>query len=217
MLKLLRKEFPEPACALNHKNAFELLAATILSAQCTDQRVNMVTPSLFRAFPTVMALAAASEEAISDIIHSTGFFRNKAKNLKACATALLMRHDGKVPRTMVELTALPGVGRKTANVVLGNAFGIPGLPVDTHVIRLANLLHLVETQDAVKIETALCSLIPEKEWTDASHVLIMHGRATCIARRPRCAECVIGVYCPSNSQRTLHPAGSQRPSRSQNV
>lgn len=208
-LALLREVFPAPACALTHRNPFELLAATILSAQCTDERVNMVTPVLFRAYPDARAMAAAPLDGIIEIIRSTGFFQNKAKNLKACAQAIMERHGGEVPRTMDELTALPGVGRKTANVVLGNAFGVPGFAVDTHVTRLANLLGLVDTEDAVKIEAALCALMPEEDWTDASHLLILHGRATCIARRPRCAECVIEHLCPSSTLRAELPTAGR--------
>jgi endonuclease III len=199
ILSALREEFPTPACALAHTSPFELLIATILSAQCTDERVNMVTPVLFRAYPTPDAMAEAPLESLMEIIRSTGFFQNKARNIKGCALALRERHGGVVPKTMEELTALPGVGRKTANVVLGNAFGIPGLPVDTHVTRISNLLELVDSEDAVVIERELCAMIPEEEWTDASHLLILHGRKTCIARRPKCGECVIAGYCPHGS------------------
>lgn len=199
ILSALREEFPAPACALEHTSPFELLIATILSAQCTDERVNMVTPVLFRAYPTPDAMADAPLESLMEIIRSTGFFQNKARNIRGCAQALRERHGGSVPQTMEELTALPGVGRKTANVVLGNAFGIPGLPVDTHVTRISNLLGLVDSEDAVAIERVLCAMIPEAEWTDASHLLILHGRKTCIARRPKCGECVIAAYCPSRT------------------
>jgi endonuclease-3 len=205
ILRALREQFPDPACALAHRNPYELLAATILSAQCTDQRVNMVTPALFRAYPTAAALAAGDIDHIAGIIRSTGFFNAKAKNLLACARAIVERHGGEVPASMEELTALPGVGRKTANVVLGNAFGIPGLPVDTHVVRIANLLALTKSEDPVVIERDLCAIIPKEEWTDASHLLILHGRATCIARRPKCDVCPILAYCPS-----AHPAPPPR-------
>lgn len=197
ILDALRTRFPAPACALLHENPFQLLVATILSAQCTDERVNMVTPALFAAYPDARAMAAAPVERIADIIRSTGFFQNKSRNIKACCEALIERHGGEVPRTMDELTALPGVGRKTANVVLGNAFGVPGFPVDTHVRRIANLLQLTDSENPEVIEQHLCAITPEEEWTDASHLLILHGRATCIARRPRCAECVIRRDCPS--------------------
>jgi endonuclease III len=197
ILRELRKLFPEPACALQHHDAWELLAATILSAQCTDVRVNMVTPALFAKYPDVRAMAHGDIGTIIDIIRSTGFFNAKAKNLLACARALVKKHGGVVPRSMEELTALPGVGRKTANVVLGNAFNIPGLAVDTHVARISGLLALTESDDPVAIERDLCALLAPKDWTDASHLLILHGRATCIARRPKCDACAIARYCPS--------------------
>ena len=197
ILDALRERFPAPACALLHENPFQLLVATILSAQCTDARVNMVTPVLFAKYPDVQAMAEAPVEEIGGIIRSTGFFQNKSKNIKACCAALRERHGGMVPRTMEELTALPGVGRKTANVVLGNAFGVPGFPVDTHVRRIANLLQLTDSENPETIEQHLCAITPEEEWTDASHRLILHGRETCIARRPRCAECIIRSHCPS--------------------
>jgi endonuclease III len=197
ILDALRVRFPSPACALMHEDPFQLLVATILSAQCTDERVNMVTPSLFARYPDAASMAAAPVEDVAVMIRSTGFFQNKSKNIVACCRALIERHDGQVPRTMEELTALPGVGRKTANVVLGNAFGVPGFPVDTHVRRIANLLELTDSENPEIIEQHLCAITPREEWTDASHLLILHGRATCIARRPRCAECVIRPCCPS--------------------
>jgi endonuclease III len=196
--RTLREVFPEPACALVHDDPLQLLIATILSAQCTDERVNMVTPTLFATWPTVRALADAPVEAIADVIRSTGFFQNKSRNIKACCQRLVEVHGGDVPRTMEELTALPGVGRKTANVVLGNAFGIPGFPVDTHVRRISNLLELTDSDDPVTIEQHLCAITPKKDWTEASHLFILHGRATCIARRPRCGECVIARWCPGS-------------------
>ncbi|MCZ7556210.1 MAG: endonuclease III [Bacteroidia bacterium] len=198
VLRALRTVFPAPACALVHDDPLQLLIATILSAQCTDERVNMVTPSLFAAWPTARALADADVEEIAEVIRSTGFFQNKSRNIKACCQRLMEVHDGEVPRTMEELTALPGVGRKTANVVLGNAFGIPGFPVDTHVTRISNLLELTDSDDPVVIERHLCEITPKKHWTDASHLFILHGRATCIARRPRCGECVIARWCPAS-------------------
>lgn len=197
ILNALRLQFPAPACALLHENPFQLLVATILSAQCTDERVNMVTPALFAKYPDAQAMAAAPVEDIADIIRSTGFFQNKSKNIKACCETLVASHRGQVPRTMDELVALPGVGRKTANVVLGNAFGVPGFPVDTHVRRIANLLQLTDSDNPEVIEKHLCAITPEHAWTEASHLLILHGRATCIARRPRCAECPIRPHCPS--------------------
>jgi endonuclease-3 len=199
ILRALRKEFPAPACALLHENPFQLLIATILSAQCTDERVNMVTPDLFARFPTAEAMAAAAQEDIADIIRSTGFFQNKSRNIKACSETLVKQHDGAVPSTMEELVALPGVGRKTANVVLGNAFGVPGFPVDTHVRRITNLLQLTDSDNPEKIELHLCEITPRKDWTDASHLLILHGRKTCIARRPKCDACSIVKHCPGKS------------------
>ncbi|MCB2206626.1 endonuclease III [bacterium] len=197
ILRALRKDFPVPACALLHENPFQLLIATILSAQCTDERVNMVTPDLFARYPTAEAMAAADQEDIAEIIRSTGFFQNKSKNIKACCQVLMREHNGRVPSAMEELVALPGVGRKTANVVLGNAFGVPGFPVDTHVKRISNLLELTDSQNPEIIEQHLCSITPKKEWTDASHLFILHGRKTCIARRPKCTECIIAPLCPS--------------------
>jgi endonuclease III len=197
ILRALRREFPAPSCALVHESPLELLVSTILSAQCTDERVNMVAPLLFRAYPTAEALAEAPLESLMDIVRSTGFFQNKAKNIKACARELVDRFGGEVPATMEELVSLPGVGRKTANVVLGTAFGIPGLPVDTHVRRISNLLELTDSDDPDTIEQHLCEVIPERDWIDAGHIIILHGRKTCIARRPKCGDCVIARYCPS--------------------
>ena len=195
----LSLEYPDAHCALNHRNAFELLVATILSAQCTDVRVNMVTPALFKKFPNADALAGADRETLEDMIKSTGFFRSKAKSLAGMAQALVERHGGQVPRTMEELTALPGVGRKTANVVLGNAFGVnDGIVVDTHVGRLSNRLGLTKETDPVKIERALMPLFPRAHWTMLSHLLIEHGRRVCDARRPKCEQCVLNDLCPSS-------------------
>lgn len=196
----LRRAYPDAHCALDHRNAFELLAATILSAQCTDVRVNLVTPELFRAYPTPAALAAARQKDVEEIIRSTGFFRNKATNLIAMAQSIVADHDGQVPNTMAELHALPGVGRKTANVVLGNAFGLSeGVVVDTHVGRLSLLLGLTRETDPVKVEHDLMAQFPREQWTLLSHLLISHGRAVCVARRPRCAECVLSDICPSST------------------
>jgi len=172
--------------------------ATILSAQCTDVRVNMVTPALFARYPTPADLAKAEPAELEEMIRSTGFFRNKTKSLLGMARALVERHGGVVPRTMDELKVLPGVGRKTANVVLGNAFGIDeGIVVDTHVTRLSRLLGLTRETDAVKIEQDLIAVVPRSDWTIVSHLLIFHGRQVCIARRPRCGECVLNDICPS--------------------
>lgn len=198
ILALLKRTYPDAHCALVHRTPFELLVATILSAQCTDTRVNMVTPALFARFPTARALAAASQEEVEELVRSTGFFRNKARNLRGMAQALVERHGGKVPADMEQLRVLPGVGRKTANVVLGNAFGLNiGVTVDTHVARLSRLLGLTRHRDPVKVETDLMGLVPQADWTLVSHLLIWHGRNTCIARRPRCGECVLAALCPS--------------------
>ncbi len=194
----LSRAYPDATCALEHRNAYQLIVATILSAQCTDVRVNMVTPALFKRYPTPQALAAAKQDDVEEMIKSTGFFRNKAKSLVGMAQAVVAEHGGEIPRTMEELRALPGVGRKTANVVLGNAYGInEGITVDTHVTRLSQLLGLTTHTDAEKIERDLMPLFPREEWTQLSHLLIAHGRQVCIARRPRCWECVVNRYCPS--------------------
>lgn len=198
VLDRLLAAYPDAHCALDFTNAFELLCATILSAQCTDKRVNMVTPVLFARYPNAAALAAADPEALEEIIRSTGFFRSKAKSLIGMATGLVERHGGEVPADMDALTALPGVGRKTANVILGNAFGRnDGIVVDTHVTRLSNRLGLTKEGDAVKIEQALLPLFPRERWTMLSHLLIEHGRRVCDARKPRCGECVLSDVCPS--------------------
>jgi endonuclease-3 len=195
----LAESYPDAHCALDHRSAFELLAATILSAQCTDARVNIVTPSLFARYPTAFELADAEQEAVEEIIRSTGFFRSKATSLIGMARALVERHGGAVPRTMDELTALPGVGRKTANVILGNAFEMnEGVVVDTHVARLSHRLGLVTGDDPVKIERKLMKLVPRERWTMLSHLLIEHGRQVCDARKPRCGECVLADTCPSS-------------------
>ncbi len=217
VLYILRGEFPSPACALQHRSPFELLVATILSAQCTDERVNKVTPALFKEYPTPARLSVAAEEKLIQLIHSTGFFRTKARNLIACARAIQQRHGGRVPDSMEELTALPGVGRKTANVVLGNAFGIPGLAVDTHVKRLSNLLEFSVSDDPAVIEQDLCDLIPQQHWTEASHLLILHGRKTCIARRPKCSVCPLLNLCPSASIDMPGGAETRRRARQANL
>jgi endonuclease-3 len=194
----LKHAYPQAHCALEHRNAYELIVATILSAQCTDARVNMVTPAFFARYPDVRRLAQAKPRDVEALIQSTGFFRNKTRNLIAMAQAVAADHAGEIPRTMAELHALPGVGRKTANVVLGNAFGInEGITVDTHVTRLTGLLRLTRHTDPVKIERDLMALIPRDDWTIISHLLILHGRQVCIARRPRCDDCVIRALCPS--------------------
>jgi len=197
---LLREEYPDAETALDHANPFQLAVATILSAQCTDERVNMVTPELFRRFPTVDALADAPLEELETLIHSTGFFRNKAKNLVGMARALVEDHGGRLPRSLDELTRLPGIGRKTANVILGNAFGIDeGIVVDTHVRRLSGRLGLTAEKTPEKIEQDLMTLFPRDRWTPLSHLFILHGRGPCPARKPRCQECVVAHLCPSST------------------
>jgi endonuclease-3 len=196
--RLLRKEYPDAKCELDYRSPFELAAATILSAQCTDKRVNMVTPAFFARYPDARALAAAHQEDVEEIIKSTGFFHNKAKSLIGMAKAVALHHGGEIPRTMEELVALPGIGRKTANVVLGNAYGLnEGIVVDTHVARLAKRLGLTRQTDPVKIERVLMPLFPRASWTLLSHLLIWHGRRVCDAKKPRCADCVLNRICPS--------------------
>jgi len=193
----LRGEYPVADCALRHANAFELLIATILSAQCTDERVNLVTPDLFARYPTPLAMAAASLPTLEKAIQSTGFFRNKARNIQACCRQLVEEHRGEIPRDLDALVKLPGVGRKTANVVLGTAFGIPsGVVVDTHVTRLSGRMGLTQETDAVKIERDLMQILPRGEWIAFSHRMIHHGRRVCGARKPNCEECVVKDACP---------------------
>lgn len=199
IVKRLKKEYPGAKCSLTHENPFQLTVATILSAQCTDERVNMVTPSLFARYPDADQLAGARTEELEEIIKSTGFFRNKAKSLLGMANALVERHGGAVPPRMADLVELPGVGRKTANVVLGNAFGKSvGVVVDTHVTRLSGRLGLTVESDAVKIENDLIELIPKKDWTIVSHLFIDHGRAVCKAPTPKCEICILNDICPSS-------------------
>ena len=195
----LEKAYPEATCALHHTSALELLVATILSAQSTDARVNMVTPALFAKYKTAQDFASADPRVLEQEIHSTGFFRNKTKSIIGMAQALIERHGGTVPDTMEQLVQLSGVGRKTANVVLGTWFGKnEGIVVDTHVQRLATLLGLTKQRDPVKIERDLMTLVPRDKWTWFSHTLILHGRRVCIARRPKCDVCVINQLCPSS-------------------
>jgi endonuclease-3 len=197
IIAALQRTYPNAHCELSFSNPLQLLVATILSAQCTDKRVNLVTAELFKKYKTAKDFADAPLAEIEDAVKSTGFFRNKAKNLQACCTALVEKFGGEVPRTMDELHALAGVGRKTANVVLGNAFGINvGVVVDTHVTRLSNRLGLVKGTDAVKIEQALMPLVPQPQWALFSHQLIWHGRRRCAARQPDCANCEIKNLCP---------------------
>ncbi len=193
----LRKRYPVAECALLHETPFQLLAATILSAQCTDERVNSVTPKLFQKFPDAESLAKATQSQVEKIVKSLGFFRAKAKNLRGMAQRLVEEYDSELPRTVEELIKLPGVGRKTANVLLGTAYGIPsGVVVDTHVRRISNLLGLTESQNPEIIERELCEVLPKKEWINYSHRLIHHGRQICIARRPQCTDCPLLKICP---------------------
>jgi endonuclease-3 len=199
VLSQLKTLYPDAKCALNYRNPFELLCATILSAQCTDAMVNLVTPTLFARYPTPFELAQADPAEVEKIIRSTGFFRNKTRSLIGMAQALVADHGGEVPRTMEELRKLPGVGRKTANVVLGNAFNMnEGVTVDTHVGRLSRLLGLSPDTDPEKIELELMRQFPREDWALLSHLLIFHGRQVCIARRPRCGDCVLAKLCPSS-------------------
>ena len=195
----LARLYPDAHCSLTFADPYQLWVATVLSAQCTDERVNQVTPALFAAAPDAAALAALPPARLEDLIRSTGFFRSKARHLQAAARQLLAEHSGCLPADMRALTALPGVGRKTANVILGNAFGVPGLPVDTHVGRLARRLGLTQQEDPVKVETELMALFPAPVWTALSHRLIQHGREVCASRKPRCAACALAADCPATS------------------
>lgn len=195
-LARLEKAYPEAHCALDHQNPWQLLAATILSAQCTDVRVNLVTVELFQRFPDPASMMKAELAAVEELIHSTGFFRNKAKNLVGCATELVRSHRGLVPQEMSALVALPGVGRKTANVVLGNAFDVPGMVVDTHVGRIARRLGWTVAQTAEGVEEQLCKLLPAERWTQTAHVLIFHGRQCCRAQTAWCSACPVVDRCP---------------------
>ena len=194
--KILREIYPEVKTQLFHQNPFQLLVATILSAQCTDKQVNQVTPVLFKRFKTPADFAATPVKSIEKLIRPTGFFHNKAKNIKNCSKALLDRHSGQVPQSLEELVKLPGVGRKTANVVLGAAFGISGVVVDTHVARISGRLGLTENKDPVKIEFDLMKIVPKRAWNDFSLQLIFFGRETCMARKPKCPTCPLNKLCP---------------------
>lgn len=197
IIELLLKEYPNAKTALNYSNPFQLLIATILSAQCTDERVNLVTKDLFKKYKKPQDFLNVPPEEIEKDIYSTGFYKQKTKSIIKCCSALVEKYNGKVPDNFDELVKLPGVGRKTASVVAGNAFNIPSIAVDTHVTRLTNLLGFVDTSDPVKIEFKLKELLPEKYWIVSSNLLINHGRKVCIARRPKCSECIICKYCPS--------------------
>lgn len=196
IIQLLAKLYPDAHCALHHENPLQLLIATILSAQCTDVRINMVTPALFARYPSARAFADADPRELEAAIQSTGFFRNKARNIIACCRRIQEQHAGGVPNTMEDLVQLPGVGRKTANVILGNAFDIPGITVDTHVLRLGQRMGLTRKTDATKVEQDLMELIPKQEWTMFSHRMIFHGRQVCFARKPKCDGCLLAEACP---------------------
>lgn len=209
ILDRLEIAHPEATCALRHRNPFELLTATILSAQCTDRRVNEVTPALFARFPAPADLASARPAELQDLIRSTGFFRAKAKSLIGCARALVERHGSEVPKSLDVLVKLPGIGRKTANVVLGHAYGInEGIAVDTHVKRVANRLGLVREEDPVKIEAELMALIPSRRWTQTTDLLIFHGRKICDARRPACGRCPLFALCAWESKQAYAMAAA---------
>ena len=208
-LRRLRAAYPEVRCELDHGDPFQLLVATILSAQCTDTRVNMVTPALFAVYPDARRMAAARQEDVEAIVRPTGFFRAKAKNIRAAAAALVERHGGRVPRDMASLTRLPGVGRKTANVVLGNAYGIEaGVVVDTHVARLSRRLGLTRNTDPEKIELDIMQQVPRPSWSLWSHLLIRHGRRRCTARKPDCPHCELADICPSAGKPDKKQRGS---------
>lgn len=196
IVRELAKLYPEAPCALHYANPLQLLIATILSAQCTDERVNRITPALFARYPDARAFAEAEPRQLETMIQSTGFFRNKAKNIIACCRQLVDLHDGEVPRTMEELVPLPGVGRKTANVLLSNVFQVPGIPVDTHVGRLSQRMGLSDSADPVKIERDLMALLPRKEWIAFGQRMIYHGRQVCHARKPLCDQCTLAAVCP---------------------
>jgi len=207
LLRRLPAIYPDAHCELTHSNPLELLVATILSAQCTDKRVNLVTPALFKRCRSAADYAAISQEELEELVRSTGFYRNKAKNLRAMGAALVSKHGGEVPSTLEALSALPGAGRKTANVVLGNAFSKnEGVVVDTHVGRLSQRLGLTKFQDPVRIEQDLIHLFPRGSWTNLSHWLIFHGRRRCSARKPDCAHCELRDICPSAPARDIDPA-----------
>jgi len=195
---ILKKEYPGAKTQLKHRNPLQLLVATILSAQCTDERVNMVTPSLFAKYKSAKDFAGAKQTDVEKMIRSTGFFKNKTKSIIGCCKGLVEKHDSKVPPSLDQLVKLPGIGRKTANVVLGACYEIPGVVVDTHVKRLSNLLKLTKNSDPVKIEFDLMEILSKKDWNLFTLLLIFHGRNVCIARRPRCCDCAINKLCPSN-------------------
>ena len=198
IIAILKDEYPDSKCSLNYENPFQLLVATILSAQCTDERVNKVTSKIFPNYPDAIAFSTLDEKQIGKLIYSTGFYNNKAKNIKAMSDIIVRDYNGLIPSDITLLTNLPGVGRKTANVVLGNVFNLPSLVVDTHVTRIANLLKLVKSKNAVVIERELNKIVDVKDWSIFAHLLIDHGRKVCIANRPQCCECILNSYCPSS-------------------
>ena len=201
IITILSEKYPEPKCALEHISPWQLLVATILSAQCTDKRVNMITPALFKKYPTIESFAKADIKELEKYIHSAGFYHNKAKNIINCASELIKLYNGELPQTLEELTKLPGVGRKTGSVLLGTAYGkAEGIVVDTHVSRLSQKIGLTHESDPEKIEKDLMKIVEKKYWINFSHWLILHGRETCIARRPKCDECIISSLCESISK-----------------
>jgi endonuclease-3 len=204
ILAELAQLYPDAECELDYESPLQLMVAVMLSAQCTDKRVNLVTPALFRRYRTAADFAAAEPAELETLIQSTGFFRNKAKNIRAACQAIVERHGGEVPATLEALTALPGLGRKSANCVLGDAFGVPGITVDTHVGRLARRMGLSKHGDPVKVEFDLNALIPQAEWTTASHRLILHGRRVCAARKPDCRACTVSPHCPKIGVLNIH-------------
>ncbi len=197
IIRILEETYPDSRIALDYQTPFQLLIATILAAQCTDARVNMVTPGLFEQYPTPQAFLDAPVEELEQAIYSTGFYRNKAKSIRSACRTLVEKFGGEVPSTMEELLELGGVGRKTANVLLGHCFGVPGIVVDTHVKRIGNLLGLAKSDDPVKIEAQLEKVIPKQKWVKFGHLIADHGRAICIARRPKCGQCPLAIVCPS--------------------
>ena len=197
VVSYLKEEYPDSKCSLHYKTSFQLLVATILSAQCTDERVNKVTQNLFAKYSEPNDFATLSLETLKEAIYSTGFYNNKSKSIKGMSIAVMEQYGGELPQTLEEMIKLPGVGRKTANVVLGTVHGIPSIVVDTHVTRITNLLRVVKTKNAVKIEKELAEILNKNDWTLFAHLLIDHGRAVCIANRPKCNNCVISEFCPS--------------------
>jgi len=208
--RVLTKNYPNVRCELNYANPFQLLVATVLSAQCTDKRVNQTTPALFKKYNTIKKMAEADQKDIEQLVKSTGFFRAKAKNIKGLSKKLINEFNGKVPDNLDDLITLPGVGRKTANVVLGHAFGIPGITVDTHFGRLSRRFGWTKLTDPVKVEFEVANLIPEKEWTNLSQRMIWHGRRVCHSRKPACGACALAKLCPSFGIGEIDPAKSKR-------